>query len=375
MKISRIETIPVQVPINPERAIRGGRGGHTVSPFLLVRIHTDEGIVGLGEVSCTPIWSGEDQFTSAHFIEHILAPLLTGQDPTQIERLTASVNTAVANNPFTKAGIEMALWDILGKVAGLPLYRLLGGPVRDRVRTKFSVSGLAPDRAAGIAAWAVEQGFDTMKVKVGLDPVEDVARVAAVRQAVGPDVRLGVDANGGWSVRTAIQTIQQLYQYDIYFVEQPTPDKDVAWLADVRRHTHLPVMADEIVYTPQDAMAVARAHAADVLSLYVGKGGIAAARKVAAVAEAAGLVCTVGSNLELGIGNAAMIHLAMSTSAIDAENFPCDIISPFSTKPICCRSRSRFARAKPGRPPAPAWVWNWMRRRSPSSESTETRCR
>ena len=215
MKISRIETIPVQVPINPERAIRGGRGGHTVSPFLLIRIHTDEGIVGLGEVSCTPIWSGEDQFTSAHFIEHILAPLLTGQDPTQIERLTAAVNTAVANNPFTKAGIEMALWDILGKVAGLPLYRLLGGPVRDRVRTKFSVSGLAPDRAAGIAAWAVEQGFDTMKVKVGLDPVEDVARVAAVRQAVGPDVRLGVDANGGWSVRTAIQTIQQLYQYDI----------------------------------------------------------------------------------------------------------------------------------------------------------------
>ena len=329
MKISRIETIPVQVPINPERAIRGGRGGHTVSPFLLVRIHTDEGIVGLGEVSCTPIWSGEDQFTSAHFIEHILAPLLTGQDPTQIERLTASVNAAVANNPFTKAGIEMALWDILGKVAGLPLYRLLGGPVRDRVRTKFSVSGLAPDRAAGIAAWAVEQGFDTMKVKVGLDPVEDVARVAAVRQAVGPDVRLGVDANGGWSVRTAIQTIQQLYQYDIYFVEQPTPDKDVAWLADVRRQTHLPVMADEIVYTPQDAMAVARAHAADVLSLYVGKGGIAAARKVAAVAEAAGLVCTVGSNLELGVGNAAMIHLAMSTSAIDAENFPCDILSPF----------------------------------------------
>ena len=127
MKISRIETIPVQVPINPERAIRGGRGGHTVSPFLLVRIHTDEGIVGLGEVSCTPIWSGEDQFTSAHFIEHILAPLLTGQDPTQIERLTAAVNAAVANNPFTKAGIEMALWDILGKVAGLPLYRLLGG--------------------------------------------------------------------------------------------------------------------------------------------------------------------------------------------------------------------------------------------------------
>ena len=329
MKITQIETIPVNVPISPERAIRGGRGGHTESPFLLVRVHTDAGIEGLGEVSCTPIWSGEDQVTAAHFINRILAPLLTGQDPTEIERLMAAVNAAVANNPFTKAGLEMALWDILGKVAELPLYRLLGGPVRDSVKTKFSVSGLAPGQAAAIAAWAVDQGFDTMKVKVGIDPAGDVARVAAVRDAVGPDVRLGVDANGGWSVRTAVQTIPQLYRYDIYFVEQPTPDTDVAWLADVRRQTHLPVMADEIVYSPQDALAIARTHAADVLSLYVGKGGIGPARKVATVAEAAGLVCTVGSNLELGIGNAAMIHLAMSTSAIDAATFPCDILSPF----------------------------------------------
>ena len=329
MKITQIETIPVNVPISPERAIRGGRGGHTESPFLLVRIHTDEDIEGLGEVSCTPIWSGEDQATAAHFINRILAPLLIGRDPTEIERLMAAVNAAVANNPFTKAGIEMALWDILGKVAGLPLYRLLGGPVRDRVKTKFSVSGLAPDQAAAIAAWAVDQGFDTMKVKVGLDPAEDIARVAAVREAIGPNVRLGVDANGGWSVRTAVQTIPQLYPYDIYFVEQPTPDQDISWLADVRRRTHLPVMADEIVYSPHDAMAVARAQAADVLSLYVGKGGITPARNVAAVAEAAGLVCTVGSNLELGIGNAAMIHLAMATPAIDAETFPCDILSPF----------------------------------------------
>lgn len=329
MKITRIETIPVNVPINPERAIRGGRGSHTESPFLLVRIHTNEGIEGLGEVSCTPIWSGEDQFTAAHLIQRLLAPLLRGQDPTAIERLMAAVNAAVANNPFTKSAIEMALWDILGKVAGLPLYRLLGGPVRDEIKTKFSVSGLAPARAAAIAAWAVEQGFDTMKVKVGLEPAEDIARVAAVRDAVGPDVRLGVDANGGWSVRAAVQTIHQLYQYDIYFVEQPTPDQDVTWLADVRRRTHLPVMADEIVYSPQDAMAVARAQAADVFSIYVGKGGISPARNVAAVAQAAGLVCTVGSNLELGIGNAAMCHLAVSTFAIDADTFPCDILSPF----------------------------------------------
>ncbi len=330
MKIARIETIPVQVPINPDRAIRGGRGGHYTSPFLLVKVHTDEGITGLGEVSCTPGWSGEDQVTAAHFINSLLAPLLIGENPTEIERLTVKLQRGVAGNPFTKSALEMALWDILGKAAGLPVYRLLGGPVRAAVPTKFSVSGQKPEKAAEIAAWAVAQGFRTMKVKVGVEPNEDVARVRAVRAAVGPDVRLGVDANGGWSPRVAIQTIRRLYEYNIYFAEQPVPALDVSWLADVRRQVQVPVMADESVYTLQDAMAVVRAGAADVLSVYVGKGGgIGPARKIAAVAEAAGLTCTVGSNLELGVASAAMIHLAMATPGIGAEEFPCDILGPF----------------------------------------------
>ncbi len=330
MKITQIETFPVQVPINPARAIRGGRGFHTVSPFLMLRVHTDEGITGVGEVSCTPGWSGEDNRTAAHLIQQVLVPVLVGEDPTQIERLTRLMNRALANNPFTKAGIEIALWDILGKVANLPVYRLLGGAVRDFVTTKFSVSGLEPAKAAEIAAWAVAQGFRTMKVKVGIDPDQDVARVCAVREAVGPDVRLGVDANGGWSPRVAIQTIRRLYDYNIYFAEQPVADLDIAWLADVRRQVDVPVMADESVYSLQDALSIVRAGAADILSVYVGKGGgIGAARKIATVAEAAGLTCTVGSNLELGVASAAMIHLAMATPAIGAEEFPCDILTPF----------------------------------------------
>lgn len=330
MKITGIETIPVQVPINPRRAIRSGRGYHTISPFLIVQVQTDEGIVGLGEVSCTAAWSGEDQFTAARIIQTYLAPVLIGQDPTHIERLTNVMRKTVANNPFTKSAIEMALWDILGKVAGLPVYRLLGGPVREYVTTKFSVSGLEPEKAAEIAAWAVEQGFTTMKVKVGIDPEQDVARVRAVRAAIGPNVRLGVDANGGWSPRQAIQTIPRLYEYNILFAEQPVPDLDIAWLADVRAQVKVPVMADESVYSLQDALAIVRSGAADILSVYVGKGGgIGPARKMAAVAEAAGIVCTIGSNLELGIASAAMIHLGMATSAIAAEDFPCDILSPF----------------------------------------------
>jgi muconate cycloisomerase len=317
------------MPINPQRAIRGGRGYHTTSPFLMLRIHTDNDITGVGEVSCTPGWSGEDNFTAAHFIHNLIEPLLVGEDPTHVERLTAKMGKAVANNPFTKAGVEMALWDILGKVAGLPVYRLLGGPVREFVTTKFSVSGLEPDKAADIAAWAVEQGFRTMKVKVGIDPDQDVARVRAVRQAVGPDVRLGVDANGGWTPRVAIQTIRRLYEFNIYFAEQPVQSLDVSWMADVRANVEVPIMADESVYSVQDALALIRAQAADVLSTYVGKGGIGQARKIAAVAVGAGLTCTVGSNLELGVASAAMIHLAMATPGIGAEEFPCDILGPF----------------------------------------------
>jgi L-alanine-DL-glutamate epimerase-like enolase superfamily enzyme len=330
VKITRIETIPVRIPIDPARAITGGRGSHTESPFLLLKVYTDDDVVGLGEVSCTPVWSGEDQVTAAHLVREIIEPALIGHDPTQVQRLSMVIGRAVANNPFTKAGVEMALWDIVGKVAGMPLHRLWGGPVRAFVPTKFSVSGAAPERAAEIASWAVAQGFRTMKVKVGLGPDADVARVRAVREAIGPEVRLGVDANGGWSVRDAHRTIERLREFDLYFAEQPVSAADVSWLAEVRSRSHLPIVADESVSTPQDAMAIIRAGAADVLSVYVGKGGgLGAARSIATVAEAAGITCTVGSNLEMGVASAAMIHLAMASPGIGAEDFPCDILSPF----------------------------------------------
>src|SRR5207237_1651411 len=127
--ITAIETIPVRVPIHEHLAIRAKGGTHAVSPFLLVKVHTDEGITGLGEVSCTPRWSGEDQVTAAHFIATIFEPLLAGQDPRDIEALTARMRHALFGHPFTTAAIEMALWDILGKSAGWPLSRLLVGPV------------------------------------------------------------------------------------------------------------------------------------------------------------------------------------------------------------------------------------------------------
>ena len=331
MKITRIETIPIQVPLKAEFAIRSGRGGaHTVSPFLLVRVHTDEGLTGVGEASCTPRWSGEDQVTGAHLIRAYLEPLLVGEDPCAAERIAAKFRLAFAANYFTRSAVEMALWDLAGKAAGQPVYQLLGGKVREHAPTKWSVSGVEPAKAAGIASWAVAQGFKAMKVKVGLEPAEDVARVKAVRAAIGGQVKLGVDANGGWSPDVASQVIDQLYAHGIYFVEQPLPPEAITEMAELRRRLRVPLVADESVYTLQDAKVLALLGAADAFSIYVGKaGGLGPAREIARFAESRGLKCTLGSNLELGVGSAAMAHLAVAARGIAAEEFPCDIIGPF----------------------------------------------
>jgi muconate cycloisomerase len=332
MKIRAIETIPVRVPIRPEFVIRGSLGIHAESPFVILRVHTDEGLIGLGEVSCTPVWSGEDAVTAVHVIHDFLEPALIGEDARDVERLTAKMRRAVAGHPFTKSGIELALWDILGKSCGLPVFRLLGGAVRETIPIKMSVSGVAAERAAGIARWAIAKGLKALKVKVGIEPESDIERVKAVRAAIGPAIPLGVDANGGWTVRAAIGAIRRLVDdCNIYFAEQPVAPLDLQWLVDVRRNVTIPVMADESCYTVQDAMAIVRAGAADVLSTYVGKGGgIGPARKIAALAEAAGLTCTVGSNLELGVASAAMAHLAAASPGIGAEEFPCDILGPLA---------------------------------------------
>ncbi len=356
MKIARIEVIPVRVPIRPEFQIRGSLGFHTESPFAILRVQTDEGITGLGEVSGTPVWSGEDAVTASHVIGGFLEPALKGEDPRDIERLTAKMRRAIAGHPFTKSGVEIALWDILGKAAGLPVYRLLGGAVREWVPIKMSVSGVAPERAAELARFALSRGLTALKVKVGIDPESDVERVKAVRAAVGPDFRVGVDANGGWTPRVAIQTIRRLVDTcGIYFAEQPVAPLDLQWMVDVRRNVSVPVMADESCYTLQDAMALVRAGAADILSVYVGKGGgIGPARKIAAVAEAAGLTCTIGSNLELGIASAAMTHLATASYGVGAEEFPCDILGPIAyehdllAEPIEFRSGAVRAPGGPG---------------------------
>jgi len=330
MKITRIETIPVCVPLKKGLTAKTAHGEHVASPYVIVKIHTDAGIIGLGEATISGLWSGETQAGTIAAIADYIAPQLVGTDPRDITAARRTMDFVIKLNPFTKAAVEMALWDIAGKAAGLPVYQLLGGKVRDRVRIKLVVWARDVPGSRAMAERHLELGVSCVKVKTGLDPEMDIARVRAVREAAGPNVPLTIDSNCGWTIQQAKYCLRQLADANLLLAEQPIPAGDPAGLAEVRRDVPQPIMADESVFSLQDAWLLTVHRAADILSIYPGKhGGIAATAEIVAVAKAAGLRCTIGSNLELGIGTAAMLHVAAAFPEVDTDAFPADTIGPF----------------------------------------------
>jgi L-alanine-DL-glutamate epimerase-like enolase superfamily enzyme len=329
MRITRIEAIPVRVPLKRGMKTRTAHGDHVTSDYVIVRVETDAGLVGVGEATVAARWSGETSTSCAFAIRELLAPMLVGTDPRSIHKARALLDRALKLNPFTKAAIEMALWDLSGKAAGVPVYQLLGGKLHDVIPTKLMIGAFDVPNVQSLAREFLSRGVKALKVKVGIDLASDVARVAAVRAVAGPGFPITIDANCGWNVTVARQALEQLRPYNILVAEQPIPPGDVESLAYLRRVCGIPIMADESVFTLADAWNVLTARAADVISIYPGKnGGIAASIEIAHVAQAAGVVCHVGSNLELGIGTAAMLHLAAATPAIDSETYPSDILGP-----------------------------------------------
>jgi muconate cycloisomerase len=324
-------------------------GGHMKGNYVLVRVSDDAGRVGLGEASVTSVWSGETQAGTVALIEQELAPVLVGADPFDVEWISHRMDRIVFGNSFAKAAVEMALLDLQGQALGVPVYRLLGGQsseARERgIRLKFVVGAVEPVLAAQRAHRMVERGWRAIKVKVGRDdhPRADVERLRAVRDAIGPDTWLSVDANGGYTADQAVWAAASFERLDVALFEQPTRRGDHAAMAEVRRRSGIPIMADESVFTPQDALEVIRAGAADVLSLYPGKhGGIRATQHIARMAEAAGVPCTIGSNLEREVATAAMAHVTVCTPNIQCERFPGDLIGPVYYEQALTREPLRY---------------------------------
>jgi L-alanine-DL-glutamate epimerase-like enolase superfamily enzyme len=296
--------------------------------FGIVRVETDSGITGLGEISM--IWNG-DGAALCPAVDRIIGPALAGVCVFDLNRAHSLMDAAVkfsrAANP-AKAAVDMALHDAMGKVLGTPVYNLLGGLVRESVPLSMSVMMDTPDKMIEQAKAFVGRGFRGVKIKIGLDSEHDIAVVGAMRQALGDTVCLRVDANMGWhSVREAMTVIDAIAPFRIHSVEQPLPPDRLADLAWLRNASPIPIMVDESVWGPDDAQRVIEARAADIINVYVSEaGGLRNAARIFAMAEMAGIQCTIGSMPELGIGTAAQMHLAVAMPELLGPSDVCGIL-------------------------------------------------
>jgi muconate cycloisomerase len=331
--IESIEAIPVRAQRTKPMISAGGHVPLRVSDFGIVRIRTSDGIEGVGEISMNGGRTGAIQCDD---VNRILGPALVGEDPTQLRRHVVTMDLLLDGSEPAKAGVEMALLDITGKVHGLPAYELLGGRVREAVHLRWGLAFGPPEAGVEEAAAYLAKGFRTIKVKIGRPGTGlDAQMVAAVRLGLGDAANVMVDANSGYATPLqAIQELQRLEAYDLQLIEQPLHRRRLADLALVRSRLNTPILADESMRHWSDAYEVARHAAADVLAIYVCEaGGMLAAQKAAAIGEAAGLPVTLGSQCELGIGTAAMAHVAVTLPNLAYESditghlrYPVDII-------------------------------------------------
>ncbi|MCF7935074.1 MAG: dipeptide epimerase [Synergistales bacterium] len=275
---------------------------------IIARIYAEDGLYGTGEARPNPPVTGETQCGAVAVGEEI-APRLLGRAAWDIEGAVRTLDRALHGNSALKSAFDIALYDLLGKIAGMPLYALLGGPKRTVV-TDNTVSLAPPEEMAAKALEYKKEGFDAIKVKLGRTLDEDLYRVEQVREAVGPDVAIRLDANQGWDFKTAVRILQAMEPLRIQYCEQPLAHWDFEGLRRLRERTSIPVMADEAVFGHHDAFKLASRGCCDYLNIKLAKtGGIHHALQVNAIAEACGMTCMVGCMTESRLPLTAAAHL------------------------------------------------------------------
>lgn len=316
MKITDIRlarlSVPLRVPF--KTALR------TVNSVedIIVEIHTDTGHVGYGEAPPTGAITGDTTGAILGSLRDHIIPSLRGQEIDALEPLMKRLDKSVVHNTSAKAAVDIALYDLYGQLLGAPVYKLLGAS-RKSITTDITISVNPPEEMARDALVALERGYDTLKIKVGIDPTLDVARLAAVREAVGKGVRLRIDANQAWTPKQAVMLLNQMQErgLDIELVEQPVPGRDFEGLRYVTERSYVPVMADESVFSAEDAMKIMQMGAADLINIKLMKcGGIHNALKIASAAEVYGVECMIGCMLEAKVSVNAAVHLACAKSVI-----------------------------------------------------------
>jgi L-alanine-DL-glutamate epimerase-like enolase superfamily enzyme len=327
-RIEAITVIEVCVPRRERNRLKVSYGELPDAHYALVRVDA-EGITGLGEAATDHWWTGEDAASVRHAVEKFLAPALLGRS-WGLRDAARQMDAALAENPYAKAAVDMALWDVMGRAHGLPLHVMLGGGIPRPVPIKYVVSIVDRAHALSEVEYARSLGIRWFKMKVGSPDLDgDLERVTAVVEALHPGECVGVDANAGWSHAVARRALPRLADLGVRFIEQPVSPRFPWAMADLTARSAVPILAHESVFTVQDAVVAAHERAADMWAITPGThGGLFPTLDILSLARAHGISCLLGSTIELGLASAQMVHIGSAHDEIAAGPVPSDIIGP-----------------------------------------------
>lgn len=312
MQITEIEIYKYSIPMVPFTIATGTMH---FAQNIFIRIHTNSGITGVGECSAFPMIVGETQATCFEMAKEF-ASIWKGKDPLLIEERMNELHLFTAGNYTAKSAFDLALYDIAAKHANLPLYRFLGGTIKD-IESDLTIGIGTPEQMAAQAIEFIDKGVTMIKVKLGKDPATDIERVRCIRLAIGNRAKLRIDANQGWGYDDALFALSELGKFDIQFCEQPLRVWDDELLPELNRLSPIPIMADESVYTHKDAARMIRHQACKYLNIKFAKsGGIFEAIKINAVAQMHNIPCMMGGMLESRVALTAKVHFATAFTNI-----------------------------------------------------------
>jgi len=316
LTLAGIETFLVSLPVR--RVHRWvGLDSPIGAGYVVTRVTLSDDTVGWGEAQTIKTWGGDDAArygetpkTALTIIQDYLAPALQGVDVRQFEAVHAAMNRTIRGYPYAKAAVEVAILDAVARGIGVPVHQLLGGRCRDRIALAHSIGLMEVDAAVAEAVQVVKEGITTLKIKIGVEVERDVTVVREIRRAIGEAPKIRVDANQGYKTwREAVTAIRRMTEYGIAYAEQPV--EGLRAMAEVSSRSDVPIMADESAWTERDVINIAAAGAAQYLSVYYTKsGGLWKAKRLLTVAGACGMQCDINGSAEMGIGNAANLHLA-----------------------------------------------------------------
>lgn len=308
MRITRTEIFKLTIPMEPF-VIATETSYYTQNIFI--RVHTDSGLVGMGECSAFPMLVGETQNTCFEVAKD-LARIMKDKDPLDIAARMDDFDQYIAFNSTVKSAFDIAFHDLAAKAAGVPLYVFLGGKKKE-IQTDLTIGIDTPQSMASTAIEFVKNGVKTIKIKLGKKYQEDVERVRLIREAVGPDIQLRTDANQGWSYDEALYALTNIAPFDIQFCEQPMRHWNDHLLPQLKKQSPVKIMADESVFDHHDAIRLMEADACDYINIKLAKsGGILEAIKIADAAAERNIPCMLGGMIESRLALTAKVHLAMS---------------------------------------------------------------